>query len=179
VGRSRISSLLADLNNPHVLGLDANEAFFLTDRVILLEGQEDVMFFPKVLSDLDVRTGGHFYGWGVGGADKLGTIAQILNDLGFAKVAAILDANKAHLISDLQNEFPEYLFVSQPADDVRFRKERADRTSLLAENSTSVRNEYRAATVKMLEKINLYFSDSEPEVGAAANWEPVAEESTR
>jgi hypothetical protein len=90
------------------------------------------------------------------------------------KVAAILDANKAHLIPDLRNEFPEYLFVSQPADDVRFRKERADRRSLLAENSTSVRNEYRAATVSMLERADLHFSGSQPEVGAAANWEPVA-----
>ena len=50
--KRKINGLLWDLNNPHVLGLDASEIFFLEDNVILVEGQEDVIFFPKILSKL-------------------------------------------------------------------------------------------------------------------------------
>jgi predicted ATP-dependent endonuclease of OLD family len=69
--RTKIIGLLTDLNNPHVLGLDASEAFFLIDGVLLLEGQEDVLFFPTVLTSLGKEISASIFGWGVGGADKM------------------------------------------------------------------------------------------------------------
>ncbi|MDH5679818.1 MAG: AAA family ATPase, partial [Nitrospinota bacterium] len=42
VTAEKVSNLLKDSNNPHVLGLDAREVLFLEDDVILVEGQEDV-----------------------------------------------------------------------------------------------------------------------------------------
>ena len=40
--RESFRGILRDLNNPHTLGIEANEAFFLEDSIILVEGQEDV-----------------------------------------------------------------------------------------------------------------------------------------
>ena len=44
--------LLRDSHNPHVLGLDAREIFFQSDGVVVVEGQEDVVHYPKILDDL-------------------------------------------------------------------------------------------------------------------------------
>ena len=38
--RHSFGGILHDLNNPHTLGIEANEAFFLEDSIILVEGQE-------------------------------------------------------------------------------------------------------------------------------------------
>jgi predicted ATPase len=78
-----LAGFLRDRNNPHVLGLDAREAFFLEDGVILVEGQEDVILYKRVASQLGIDIEGDFYGWGVGGAEKMRTIASLFNELGF------------------------------------------------------------------------------------------------
>lgn len=156
--RRSVAGFLADLNNPHVLGLDANEVFFLGDKVIMVEGQEDVMFFPKVLSDLGKTLSGDFYGWGVGGADKMTVIAGILSDLGFKKVAGILDADRAADVATLQEAFPNFFFVHQPADDIRYKKDRPDKTSLLSEDNRTVREEFRPDTIEVLDSVERYLS---------------------
>ena len=56
-------------NAPHTFGLDARELFFLDDCVVLTEGQEDVVLYPTVASQLPIGSvPGHLFGWGVGGA---------------------------------------------------------------------------------------------------------------
>lgn len=57
--------------HPHTLGIEANEAFFLEDSIILVEGQEDVVIFNKMARDLSMDLKGNFFGWGVGGAPKM------------------------------------------------------------------------------------------------------------
>ena len=57
-----IRGLLADVNNPHVLGLNAQEVFFLEDQVILVEGPEDVIFYRRVQDDLGISLQGTFFG---------------------------------------------------------------------------------------------------------------------
>ena len=49
---------LRDFTNPHVLGLNASEVFFLRDRVILVEGQEDVACYRSMASQLKMDLGG-------------------------------------------------------------------------------------------------------------------------
>ena len=125
----RLKGLLKDTHNPHVLGLNAREAFFQEDGVIVFEGQDDVVLYPKVLDQLVAKgqlacerasyMKERFFGWGAGGADKIEKIVAVLHDLGFGRVAAIFDNNKRSLISDLNTEFPDYYFGSIPADDVR------------------------------------------------------------
>jgi predicted ATPase len=156
-----VVGLLADVNNPHVLGLNAQEVFFLEDTVILVEGQEDVLFYERVQDDLKLALRGNFFGWGVGGADKMKHIAKILSDLGFEKVVGILDANKANLIKDLKKDFPEYVFLAIPADDVRTKTAAPARlagTGLLDDKNEHVRPEHEAATRQIFEEINTFLA---------------------
>jgi predicted ATP-dependent endonuclease of OLD family len=97
---------LNNLNNPHILGLDAREAFFLEDGVILVEGQEDVVFYQRIADQLGISIEGSFFGWGVGGADNMRIIARLLGELGFKKVVGLLDGNRASLLPELGEEFP-------------------------------------------------------------------------
>jgi predicted ATPase len=155
----RLSGLLVDQNNPHVLGLNAQETFFLEDHVILVEGQEDVVFFARVENGLGVTLKGEFFGWGVGGAEKMELIAQILLKLGFKRVAGFLDGNRAELTQALQAKFPTYRFFTLPADDVRTkpaRKEYPAVSGLLDDKNANVRAEYLDATKQKFEEANAY-----------------------
>ena len=159
------AGLLADVNNPHVLGLNAQEVFFLEDAVILVEGQEDVIFYERVQDDLKLPLVGTFFGWGVGGADKMKHIARILSDLGFEKVVGILDANKANLITELNKDFPNYLFLAIPADDVRTKNAAPAKLAvggLLDDKNEHVRPEHEAATRHVFEEINGFFAPPPP-----------------
>lgn len=118
----RLSRFLNNYNNPHVLGLDAREAFFLEDEVILVEGQEDVVFYKRIADQLDIQIEGNFFGWGVGGADNMRVIAALLDELGFEKVVGLLDGNRASLLPKLREEFPQYQFHAIPADDIRTKR---------------------------------------------------------
>lgn len=129
----KLDGFLRDLHNPHVLGLDAREVFFREDGVVIVEGQEDVVYYPTVLTGLvdagkltnekASRLRECFFGWGAGGADKIDRIVSLLYDLGFEKVAGVYDRNKRHLVPTLQDMFPGYTFFSIPADDVRSKQE--------------------------------------------------------
>jgi predicted ATPase len=114
-----ISGLLKNIYNPHVLGLNAREVFFLDDGVILTEGQDDVALYNDVAEQVGVKIDADFYGWGVGGADNMRFIAQLLCDLGFKRVAGILDGDRAHMLDGLREEFKSYVFEAIPAKDIR------------------------------------------------------------
>lgn len=122
---SRIAGIaLDDMNNPHVFGLDAREVFFQDDRIILVEGQEDVVCYRRIEADLEAKFGGHFFGWGVGGADKMSVVAAVMADLGFQHVVGILDSDKASLKAELESDFPSFSFFVIPAKDVRSKPQR-------------------------------------------------------
>jgi len=162
--RLAISGYLSDVNNPHTLGLQANEAFFLFDKVVLVEGQEDVMFFPKVLQSLELDLDGALFGWGVGGADKMHLIATILNSLGFKKVAGILDGDKATEVLGLNRTFEQYFFTAHPADDIRKKVKYPDKSSLLNDDYSEVRTEFQKMTREMLNQVNSYLNNGKKPV---------------
>jgi len=107
--RAMISSITENINNPHILGLDANETFFIDDGVVIVEGQEDVILYKHVFQQLNVPFSGKFFGWGAGGAGNVKLIAKILTDFGFKKVAIVLDGDKQEDAARLRKEFPNYI----------------------------------------------------------------------
>ena len=129
-----LGGLLKDDHNPHTLGLDARESLFQDDGVIIVEGQEDVVYYSKILDQLAGRLGlshclteelkERFFGWGAGGAGKVEKVLPLFRDLGYVRVAVILDGNERHRIEQLQDDFPKYHFYAIPADDVRNKKSR-------------------------------------------------------
>lgn len=158
--RTAVAGFLNNIYNPHILGLNAREAFFLEDGIVLVEGQEDVVQYKKVLVQLGMNVDGDFFGWGVGGADNMKIIARLLSELGFEKVVGILDKNKAHLQGPLQVAFPEYKFVVIPADDVRTKPkvpEKAAVTGLLDEHS-QLRPEHQQPIRDLITEINQFIA---------------------
>lgn len=109
-------------NNPHIYGTTAKEVFFLKDNIILVEGQEDVVCYRKVINRLGIDKEYNFYGWGTGGATNLMQIMKILNSLGYKKVVALFDGDEAGLKSsdECKNLFGEkYLIENINAEDIR------------------------------------------------------------
>lgn len=153
--------LIQNQNNPHILGLNAQEVFFIEDRVILVEGQEDVVFFKCVQNAIQTTLAGTFFGWGVGGASNMMKVAAILRDLGYAKVVGILDANRSDLVIALADQFPSYHFLAIPSDDVRTKKAVPSKpavTGLLDDDNISIRPEYFERTYQLFEKANQYLN---------------------
>jgi predicted ATPase len=122
----KIEPFLQNRNNPHILGLDAREVFFLDDGVILVEGQDDVAAYPNIAKQIGAKFAGHFFGWGVGGADNMTAVASMLRDLGFSKVTAILDGDKKEVAETFKREFPKFGCFLIDADDVRTKPPREE-----------------------------------------------------
>jgi predicted ATPase len=156
----QIGASLNGINNPHVFGLTSAEVFFLNEQVILVEGQEDVVVYGKILKQLGIELKGDFYGWGVGGADNMKNIAAILRDLGFKKVCGVLDLNKAALIPQLQMDFPTYKFVAIPADDVRDKAITAAKPAVvgLTETNGTLKAPFIGDITALFNDINTFFT---------------------
>lgn len=157
---SSIHRIATDVNFPHFFGLDAKSVFFLDDNVVLVEGQEDVVFYrERVLKDLSVDLDGELFGWGVGGKSNMPHVASVLRDLGFRRVCGILDADGEATRKELEETYPSYKFVCIPANDVRTKPARAaiqTKEGLLDESDRVVRPEFRDAALKVFSSLNDY-----------------------
>lgn len=159
--RSRLAGFLNDRNNPHVLGLDASGVFFLDDRIIVVEGQEDVEGYRRIATQLGIALQGEFFGWGTGGAEKMPIIVALLNDLGFCRVAGVLDQDKATVRNELSSKFPTYCFEVSPAQDIRTRLVRCQNNTLtrgLLDEDARLRPEFEPEVRRIFERINDYFA---------------------
>jgi predicted ATP-dependent endonuclease of OLD family len=157
----QVLTLIHNLNNPHIFGLDAREIFFLDDNIILVEGQEDVVFTDRILTIKNRKLNGTFYGWGVGGATNTDKVAQMLTDLGFKKVAIILDNNMAHLKQGLESQFKGYKIFCIPTDDIREKKATPAKNAVIGLIDVSgkvINEEHQADIDKLIDNINDYLN---------------------
>lgn len=160
----RLSALTLDKNNPHTLGLNANEVFFLDDGVILVEGQEDVVFYRLIADQLNCPLPGEFFGWGVGGAEKMPLIARMLYELGFRRVVGILDMGKEAQKEALEAAFPGFKFFVITAADVRTkdaRKPEEGREGLVSKvgKEHRLQDKYRAEVERMFGEMKMALAD--------------------
>ncbi|HOO54586.1 MAG TPA: AAA family ATPase [Methanothrix sp.] len=166
-----IKGFMKDRYNPHVMGLNACEIFFLEDNVVLVEGQEDIIYYNKFIDYLGIPFKGSFYGWGVGGADKMSIIAGLLSDLGFKKVVGILDGNKADedkvhkLKLKLKKKYPMYEFFIIKKDDVRDKSPEKPRKGVdgLADLNGKIKPECEEHVKRLFSKIDSIFSPGSTE----------------
>ena len=163
--RNLISKLAkGNLHNPHTFGLDAREFFFQEDGIILVEGQEDVLLYPEIAKLLGKEIQGSFFGWGAGGADNIPHLCSIAKELGFKRVAAILDGDKKDCFENLENNFSEYHFEIIPADDIRTkpaRKETPEKPGLLDKGNKELvlQSQYFDAMNSIVDNLNRYLRD--------------------
>lgn len=153
-----IFGLMTNENNPHIFGLLAQEIFFVEDRVLLVEGQEDVVFFKRVERAIEPLAGA-FFGWGVGGAENMERVATVLQELGFAKVVGILDGNRANLAQSLSQKFSTYHFFAIPTNDVRTKSPLPAKSAvvgLLNDANDAVRPEHVGTTKQLFDEANRY-----------------------
>ncbi len=121
--KDAMKPLLNDFHHPHAGGLNAVESFFLSDNVIVVEGQEDVVGYNNVFNNYGYETSGSFYGWGAGGYKNTGIILSLLNDLGYKKVFVILDGNVDDEIKKVIDKYQNYKYITIPTDDIRNKNE--------------------------------------------------------
>lgn len=150
-----------NIYNPHTFGLDARELFFQEDGIVIVEGQEDVLLFPDIANQLGTNISASFFGWGAGGASNIGYICSFLKDLGFKKVAAILDGDKAEEIPQLSSDYPDYQFSHICADDIRTKKERKATPPVngLLDSNRQIKDEYKDHTLTLLSNLNSYMAE--------------------
>jgi hypothetical protein len=151
-----------DMNNPHMMGLNAREVFFLDDEIVIVEGQEDVMFYGRALDTVKEELQGTIFGWGAGGAEKIELIAKVLDELRYQKVVGLVDANKSDLLDGLRAQFKNYHFDAIPGDDIRTKpatKARDARSGLLDDANEKVRPEYREPFSRVIQAANKYLTD--------------------
>ncbi|MFD1774990.1 ATP-dependent nuclease [Paenibacillus rhizophilus] len=156
-----ITRVLRNSFNPHVFGINAKEIFFLEESVVLVEGQDDVIFYNKILNEIDVKLEASFLGWGIGGADNIRYFANLLSELGFKKVVGILDLDRQHMIESLNEEFPQYKFYNIKANDVRTKDERKATEKvigLLDDKNKVLRHEHLESTKELFSKVKEYFN---------------------
>ena len=151
--------LVGNQNNPHILGVNAQEIFFCDDKVVLMEGQEDIVFLERVQESIGLRLKGNLLGWGVGGAENMRLFARVLRELGFSKLVGILDGNRSTLATELTNEFPGFHFFSILANDIRTKKARpavSEVEGLLDDKNMTVRPKFVEDTLTKFQNANNY-----------------------
>ena len=156
--RRLFKNMLSDINNPHVLGLNANEIFFLEDKVILVEGQEDVVLFKKFAKELGKNLNGTFFGWGVGGAQKMDIFLKLFSDLGYLYVVAILDGDQKPAYEELKVKYKKYKFILLKTDDIRDKVlvKKSEKQGI-ADKNGKLKPEYKEYVTNIYNDINTIF----------------------
>ena len=155
-----LKGLLNNSNNPHILGLEAKEIFFLDDKIILVEGQEDVVYIKKIFRLLNLNIQGTFYGWGAGGAANIPKILNVFNDLGFKKCSVILDNNMSRMKNSIFKRFPGYKVIVIPTDDIRDKNAINAKPAIKGLINTignTLNPEYKIEIINLIEQLNEYF----------------------
>ena len=121
---SNIEKLNNTIEQPYLQDIKSREIFFY-DKLILVEGIDDIYGYDSLFKHFKYYNPGHFYGWGVGGAERIEYILPILSDLNFKKVVVLLDNDKKDLYTKLTKLYPKYKIILIPAKDIR-NKEATD-----------------------------------------------------
>ncbi len=158
--RENLKGFLKNINQPHTLGTEAKEIFFLEDRIIVTEGQEDVIMYSKAAESIKPPLDGTFFGWGSGGASNITKIATILKDLGYQKVVAIFDGDKPEDENKFRQDFPMYDSQIISALDIRDKpKVNKDAKEGMMTQGGCLKEEYKEEMITLFKNINSYFNN--------------------
>ncbi len=86
----KITGLLEDWHKPQLLDYVAKEILFY-ERVLFVEGQEDVALIKKYLEENKIDTKFEIFGYGVGGFGNIELFLSLATDLKLERVAVLFD----------------------------------------------------------------------------------------
>ena len=153
--RTNVKGFLNDINHPHVLGLEANEVFFVDDGIVITEGQEDVVAINRINHQLGIELNGHLFGWGAGGASKEQILLRLFSDLGFNRVVCIFDGDKKSDFERCKEYYPEYSYFILPTDDIRDKKNDGIISKIgICTSGMVIKDEYKEYYMKLIDEIN-------------------------
>ena len=153
-----ICKTIKDYHNPHLWGMDTKELFFLEDNIIIVEGQEDVISFNKLMKELNVDINANFFGWGAGGAEKIEKVLEILDNLGYKQVMAIYDGDKTDKYQECVEKYKQYKVIQIWKDDIRDKLERKiSYKEGILDNHFKIKDGTEQKIRDFLEEINHYF----------------------
>lgn len=158
--KNSLKGFLKNINQPHTLGTEAREIFFLEDNIIVTEGQEDVIMYNKAAEAVQIQLSGTFFGWGSGGASNIEKIAIIFKDLGYKKVVAIFDGDKPEDLEKFIDEFPEYKGLAISEADIRDKPSinKSEKLGIMEQNG-QLKEQYKSEMTQLFSKINEYFKE--------------------
>ena len=110
----------ANWQQPFLLDEVAKEIFFTEDRILFLEGQEDVGLLRRDENFSNIN----IFGYGVRGKDNFEFVFKIASELGFSKVSCILDCGESEstIKGNLEKKFPNYKVFQWNRNDIRDKK---------------------------------------------------------
>ncbi len=119
--------LKGNYQQPHILDTASKEIFF-SDKILFLEGQEDVGIINQYAKDEEIEINFDIFGYGAGDANNIKYFIEMAKDLGI-KCGAIFDGDKQteadELIKTYSND-NDVMIKILPTSDIRDKPKRDD-----------------------------------------------------
>ncbi len=115
-----VSADVIEWQRPYILDTTAKELLF-ADKVLFLEGQEDIGLIRKWLFETTTNIKFDLYGYGVGGFGNYSAYLSLAHDLGLERVAAIYDNGTAETekMKEDARISSRYMLCQLKANDIR------------------------------------------------------------
>lgn len=115
-----LGNYVSGWQQPQLLDVVSKEILF-SEKLLFLEGQEDVGLIRKWSKDNDKKINFDIFGYGVGGFGKFATFIKLASDLGLEKVAVLYDNGSAETAKMQQdtNINISYKLLQLTANDIR------------------------------------------------------------
>lgn len=157
-----LNNHVLDWQKPHLLDTVAKEILFC-EKLLFLEGQEDVGLIRKWADDNNKVTKFDIFGYGVGGFTKFAAFLKLANDLGLDKVAAIYDNGQAESrqIATDSTINANYKLVKLEANDIR------DKFDSCGSCTKCVARHFRECTSRTQKKIGCFDESGDSKTGSA------------
>jgi hypothetical protein len=146
---------------------------FLMDKVLFLEGQEDVGLIQKFIDDNNIAINFSIFGYGSNGDNKIPCYFEIAKNLGIC-AAAIFDKGVSGEILKAAKNFEElgkFKVMVSPYDDIRYKESKPNNTYFFSRaeknGEFTIADEKKSELREMISKINNFF-DGKKENGKAS-----------
>ncbi len=113
---------------PHLSGVESKNIFF-SNKVLILEGQEDVGIVSRYLNDAGTDYDFSFFGYGAGSSSRIQSVLELCKKLGIQKTAALFDSDPKDDDSyylESKAQYADYQIDKIDAEDIRDKYETVD-----------------------------------------------------